>query len=134
MTNAEKFTEVFGFKTDKEEMIPMCQANCPYSDDNGCHCERWWDEEYKGDTVPFDFELYQAGLMDIPKGMIEVLDKIRAEIENIKVIRDEYSQRQNDYCDGVEFAKKICLQIINKYKASPGVESEETKYDVKNKT
>ena len=33
------------------------------------------------DTVPFDFELYEAGLMDMPKGMIEVLDKIRAEIE-----------------------------------------------------
>jgi hypothetical protein len=38
---------------------------------------------------------------------------------DINVVRDEYSQRQNDYCDGVEFAKKICLQIIDKYKASP---------------
>lgn len=33
------------------------------------------------DTVPFDFELYQAGLMDLPKGMIDVLNEIRAEIE-----------------------------------------------------
>lgn len=35
------------------------------------------------DTVPFDFELYQAGLMDMPEEMIKVLDKIRAEIEQV---------------------------------------------------
>lgn len=33
------------------------------------------------ETAPFDFELYQAGLMIMPKGMIEVLDNIEAEIE-----------------------------------------------------
>ena len=38
MTNAEKFEEVFGFKPDKEEMLPICQANCSYIDDNVCHC------------------------------------------------------------------------------------------------
>ena len=51
----------------------------------------------------------------------EVLDKIRDEIIDIDVVRDEYSQRQNDYCDGVEFTKRYVLQIIDKYKA----ESEE---------
>ena len=46
-----------------------------------------------------------------------VLDKIRAEIEKelCHSIRDEYSQRQNDYCDGVEFAGKRCLEIIGKH-------------------
>jgi hypothetical protein len=52
----------------------------------------------------------------------DVLDKIRTEIMDINVVRDEYSQRQNDYCDGVEFAKKICLQIINKYKSESEVQ------------
>ena len=47
----------------------------------------------------------------------EALDKIRDEIIDINVVRDEYSQRQNDYCDGVEFAKRYVLQIIDKYKA-----------------
>ena len=57
-----------------------------------------------------------------------ILDNIRAEIVNINLIRDEYSQRQNDYCDGVEFAKKYALHIIDKYKA----ESEENKNDFEN--
>jgi hypothetical protein len=35
------------------------------------------------DTVSFDFELYQAGLMDMPKGVIDMLDEIRAEIVNL---------------------------------------------------
>jgi arginyl-tRNA--protein-N-Asp/Glu arginylyltransferase len=52
---------------------------------------------------------------------LDVLDKIRTEIMDINVVRDEYSQRQNDYCDGVEFAKRYVLQIIDKYEA----ESEE---------
>ena len=46
----------------------------------------------------------------------DVLDEIREEIMDINVARDEYSQRQNDYCDGVEFAKRYFLQIIDKYK------------------
>lgn len=45
-----------------------------------------------------------------------VLDNIRAEI-NKPVIRDKYSQRQNDYCDGVEFMCNRIKEIINKYKA-----------------
>jgi hypothetical protein len=68
---------------------------------------------------------YEIGKDDGSIGA-DVLDKIRAEIMDINIVRDEYSQRQNDYCDGVEFAKKICLQIIDKYKASPtGEEVEE---------
>jgi len=38
-------------------------------------------ENLEQDTVLFDFELYQAGLMDMPNGMIEILDHIRAEIK-----------------------------------------------------
>lgn len=49
-----------------------------------------------------------------------ILDKIRAEIDK-PIIRDEYSQRQNDYCDGCEFVCNQIREIIDKYKA----ESEE---------
>ena len=46
-----------------------------------------------------------------------VIEDIKAEIEKelCHSIRDEYSQRQNDYCDGVEFAGKRSLEIINKH-------------------
>lgn len=54
------------------------------------------------DAVPFDFELYQAGLMDMPKGMVEVLDKIRAEIEE---------SRYGLINDGLD----VALKIIDKY-------------------
>ncbi len=62
------------------------------------------------DTVPFDFELYQAGLMDMPNGMMEVLDNIRAEIE----------QERIGYPPSSGYYKAImkCLQIIDKYKKS----------------
>ena len=57
------------------------------------------------DTVPFDFELYQAGLMDMPKGMIEVLDKIRAEIKE-----------ESRFCPLTEGLERA-LEIIDKYTA-----------------
>ena len=48
---------------------------------------------------------------------MSAIEDIKAEIEKelCHSIRDEYSQRQNDYCDGVEFAGKRCLEIINKH-------------------
>ena len=55
MTNAEKFREVFGLEPDMEASPFECghselgnsSDNCPYLDDYGCHCEKWWGEEYK---------------------------------------------------------------------------------------
>lgn len=46
-----------------------------------------------------------------------VIEDITTEIETrlSRIIRDEYSQRQNDYCDGVEWAFKYCLEIIDKH-------------------
>ena len=46
-----------------------------------------------------------------------VIEDIKKEIEKelCHSIRDEYSQRQNDYCDGVEFAGKRSLEIIDKH-------------------
>lgn len=49
------------------------------------------------------------------QGQSDVLDNIRAELESISLVRDEYSQRQNDYCDGCEFIRKQVLQILDKY-------------------
>ena len=86
----------------------------------------WYDEKYREaidkaiialeqDTVPFDFELYQAGLMDMPKGMIEVLDKIRAEITAISISGqvDEHTM----FVRTAEQVKQMALDIIDKYKA-----------------
>lgn len=54
MTNAEKFENIFGFKPDTEFSIFDCPedyagSQCPYYEelDGGCHCEEWWNEEYK---------------------------------------------------------------------------------------
>lgn len=54
MTNAEKFENTFGFKPDTEFGILNCPkdhdgSQCPYYEelDGGCHCETWWNEEYK---------------------------------------------------------------------------------------
>ena len=63
------------------------------------------------DTVPFDFELYQAGLMDMPKGMIDVLDNIRDEIQEEGVRYEDYINA--DIAKGLYLA----LEIIDKYKA-----------------
>lgn len=60
ITNAEKFEEVFGFKPDTEFGIINCPqdhagSQCPYYEelDGGCHCETWWNEEYR-DTKEFN--------------------------------------------------------------------------------
>ena len=45
-------------------------------------CYEKWIEPLEQDTVPFDFELYQAGLMDMPEELVKVLDAIRAKNEN----------------------------------------------------
>ena len=55
MTNAKKFEEVFGIKPDIESMVIDCTVfigdckfgDCKYFEIDGCHCEKWWDEEYK---------------------------------------------------------------------------------------
>ena len=52
----------------------------------------------------------------IEMSKVDVLDKIRAWIDK-PVIRDEYSQRQNDYCDGYEFVCNQIREIIDKYRA-----------------
>ncbi len=62
------------------------------------------------DTVPFDFELYQAGLMDMPKEMIEVLDKISVEIGA------RLCDVVSDYTDGYRTAIQGALAILDEYK------------------
>ena len=54
MTNAEKFTEVFGVEPDTDSMAINCpdmvkaHRLCKYQGSMGaCHCEDWWQEEYK---------------------------------------------------------------------------------------
>ena len=64
------------------------------------YSNEWWNDSYKGNVIP-----------------ISVIENIKTEIEKelCHSIRDEYSQRQNDYCDGVEFAGKRCLEIIDNH-------------------
>lgn len=66
-------------------------------------------EKDNQDTVPFDFELYQAGLMDAPKGMIEVLNKIKEEIKDNTYFINETTEKEVIDFETVE-------RIINKYK------------------
>lgn len=54
MTNAEKFKEVFGVEPDEESMAIACpiDKDCKFQSEMGsCHCEDWWQEEYKGHDV-----------------------------------------------------------------------------------
>lgn len=79
--------------------------------------------EVLNELVPKTQELHRA-IFDkgYEQGQHEVLDDIRAEIESISLVRDEYSQRQNDYCDGCEFIRKQMLQILDKYKGEVEVD------------
>lgn len=53
MTNAEMFEQVFKIEPDTRCLVPKCpdgirESACPfYEEFNGCHCEDWWDQEYK---------------------------------------------------------------------------------------
>lgn len=67
------------------------------------------------DTVPFDFELYEAGLMDMPKGMIEMLDKIKAEIKDWYWQADKQALAK-DPCV-VDAMIDLFIRTIDKYKA-----------------
>lgn len=77
-------------------------------------------EELEKDTVPFDFDLYQAGLMDMPEEMIKVLDKIRSEIEQLPT---NTRTNWNGCCPDIDYPeieyvdipKKALLDIIDKY-------------------
>lgn len=57
---------------------------------------------------------YYAGYDAAKKDDITIFNKIKVEIMR-PIIRDEYSQRQNDYCDGYEFVCKRIAAIIDKY-------------------
>lgn len=77
-------------------------------------------EELEKDTVPFDFDLYQAGLMDMPEEMIKVLNEIRAEIEQLPT---NTKTNWNGCCPDIDYPeieyvdipKKQLLDIIDKY-------------------
>jgi hypothetical protein len=72
------------------------------------------------DTVPFDFELYQAGLIDMPEEMIKVLNNIRAEIKQLPT---NTRTNWNGCCPDIDYPeieyvdipKKALLDIIDKY-------------------
>ncbi len=84
------------------------------------------------DTVSFDFELYQAGLMDMPKGVTDMLNKIRAEIVDTLYVDSLIFGELIDFKNGKISADDVIeefnrvtrievLKIIDKYK----VESED---------
>lgn len=52
----------------------------------------------------------------IPAIPISDIEGIKAEIgSEMNITRDQYSIRQNDYCDGFVFAMKQVLEIIDKH-------------------
>ena len=55
-----------------------------------------------------------ADMKESRKEIIDLLEGIKAEIgSEINVTLDQYSIRQNDYCDGLVFAMKQVLEIID---------------------
>ena len=100
-------------------------VSCPYYaknnlDSNICVCESRTAHEMaikalEQDTVPFDFELYEDGLMDMPKGMIEMLDKIKAEIKDWYWQADKQALAK-DPCV-VDAMIDLFIRTIDKYKA-----------------
>lgn len=79
----------------------------------GIHVDK--DEMLK--ALKYDRNQYSKGYADGEAEMREKIDKaieeILAEIEKLK--RDEYSQRQNDYCDGFVFAMGLVIGILVKH-------------------
>lgn len=67
------------------------------------------------DTVSFDFELYEAGLMGMPEGTIEILDKIRAEIIDTGAYEQEVNGK-TEFLKGINY----CLSVIDKYMVEKG--------------
>lgn len=46
MTNAEKFSEVFGFEPNEECPFPS-RVCLEHESCNGCPLDGWWEKEYK---------------------------------------------------------------------------------------
>ena len=105
-----------------------CCQDCPFSytewfDDDGytdcqdvCVFNSRYDEcplDIKTERVPFDFDLFEAGLMYLPKDTVDVLDKIRAEIEEVEL---NITYKEN-YKVGGTWGLRKALEIIDKYKA-----------------
>ena len=66
------------------------------------------------DTVPFDFELYEAGLMNMPKVVIEVLGKIRDEVCDIN---DEIVLNPDSFYERKAYVRfSEVINIIDKYR------------------
>lgn len=72
--------------------------------------DKYIAEKNNQDTVPFDFELYQAGLMDLPKEMIEVLDKIKSEIMDTGAYEQEVNGK-TEFLKGINY----CLSVIDMF-------------------
>ena len=71
----------------------------------------------KGENVHYEYVAFRKQIEDIspvPAIPISVIEQIKAEIgSEMNVTRDQYSIRQNDYCDGFIFAMKQVLEIID---------------------
>ena len=48
MTNAEKFTEVFGFKPNRNLCYMPDEVECPNTDCDKCKYDKWLKEEWTG--------------------------------------------------------------------------------------
>ena len=59
---------------------------------------------------------YKPDVSEYQKAFEDIRTEINEEMK--RIIRDEYSQRQNDYCDGCEWECKHILEIIDKHDPS----------------
>lgn len=103
-----------------EKDIHVCSLESTFLDDAKSCAIHSAIEELEQDTVPFDLELYQAGLMDAPEGMIEVLDEIQAEIRHFMYDINPSSSESDYACNYI-------LQIIDKYRKESEVRNGNSK-------
>ena len=84
MTNYEKFKEVFNIEPDTDG----CPLACPPGDcewfeelDGGCHCDLWWDSEYKEDNSQVvsveEIEKAQESISDVAEGGYVDMEEVK---------------------------------------------------------
>jgi hypothetical protein len=98
-----------------DEAIKHCEEVAMDKADLACTL---WDSKEKARCEDCAKEHRQlAEWLKELKRQREAWEKVKAEIEkeHDNIIRDEYSMRQNDYCDGFQFAMKQAFKIIDKH-------------------
>ena len=88
MTNYDKFFEVFGVEPDTDSSFLACPPHggapkCEWYKefDGGCHCEQWWDQEYKEDSSQVvsvaEIEKGWESISDVAEGSYVDMEEVK---------------------------------------------------------